>query len=294
MTAVTGAAPPAGLPPTGELIRALGAIALSPPPACDTLCDAAGLPRFSGADHTAAFVLLAPPFAAIHLGPEGKLGGEGRDRVEGFWRAIGQRPPAGADHLGALLMSYAGLRELSTSVPAADRASQALFREHIWSFAPGYLSAAATLGIGPASAWAGLTLEVLQAERDTRERQEDQALLPLALREAPAPLSPTASFDEVLDAAVTPACSAMILTQPELAAGAARLGVGYRRGERRYALRAMVEQDKAAALGWLGDLAGQWAARHTAAYGATAAGRWWSQRARCTCRVLTTMAGEAR
>jgi hypothetical protein len=294
MTAVRGPAAPAGPPPAAELARVLGAITLSPPPASDVLCDAAGLPRISGAGHTAAFVLLAPPYAAIHLGPEGKLGGEGRDRVEGFWRATGQRPPGEADHLGVLLMSYAGLRELSATVPAAARAGRALFREHIWSFAPGYLSAAATLGIGPVSVWARLTLEVLQAERDIQERPEDQAVLPLALREAPAPLSAAASFDEVLDAAVTPACSAMILTQPELAAGAARLGVGYRRGERRYALKAMVEQDKAAALGWLGELAGQWASRHTAAYGATAAGRWWSQRARHTSRVLTTMAREAR
>lgn len=278
-----------------ELVRVLGAIALSPPPASDVLCDAAGLPRISGTDHTAAFVLLAPPYAAIHLGAEGKLGGEGLDRVEGFWRALGQEPPRDADHLGVLLMDYAGLRELSPDRPAAARAAQTLFHEHIWSFAPGYLSAAGSLGIGPVSAWARLALAVLRAEFEVLPPPPaDRAALPLALREAPEPLTAAASFDEVLDAVVTPACSGMILTQRDLASGAAAVGAGYRRGERRYALRAMIEQDKAATLGWLGDYAAAWAARHTAAYGGTAPGRWWSQRAQHSSEVLTTMAREIR
>jgi hypothetical protein len=285
------AGPPAA---ASELVRVLGAIALSPPPVSDVLCDAAGLPRISGADHTAAFVLLAPPYAAIHLGAEGKLGGEGRDRVEGFWRALGQPPPRDADHLGVLLMSYAGLRDLAPAVPAAARAAETLFCEHIWSFAPGYLSAAGALGIGPVSAWAQLTLDVLRAEHGSWPAPAQKAALPLALREAPAPLAATASFDEVLDAAVTPACSGMILTQRELAAGAAALGAGYRRGERRYALRAMIEQDKAATLGWLAGYAAGWAARHAAAYGGTAPGQWWSRRAQHSSDVLATMAGEVR
>jgi hypothetical protein len=294
MTAATGTVPPAGPSLTSELIRVLGAIALSPPPACDVLCDAVALPRVSGADHTAAFVLLAPPFAAIHLGAEGKLGGEGRDRVEGFWRALGQRPPDEADHLGVLLMSYAGLSEQSAASPPARRAAGVLFGEHIWSFAPGYLAAVATLGIGPVSAWAGLALEVLKAEADALPSPDGPAALPLALRQAPAPLGLEASFDEVLDAAVAPIRSGLILTQRELAAGADQLGVGYRRGERRYALRAMIEQDKAATLRWLAAEAGRWDGRHAEAYGSNATGRWWSQRARHTHAVLTTMAEEVR
>lgn len=294
MTAATGTASPVKAPLAGELVRVLGAIAMTPPPASDVLCDAAGLPRISGADHTAAFVLQAPPFAAIYLGAEGKLGGEGRDRVDGFWRALRQPPPADADHLGVLLMSYAGLSELSAARPAAAPAAAALFHEHIWSFAPGYLTAAAMLGIGPVSAWAELTLQVLQAEADAVPPPDGWAALPLALREAPEPPGAEASFDQVLDAAVTPVRSGLILTQRELAAGAAQLGVGYRRGERRYALRAMIEQDKAATLRWLAGQAACWAGQHTAAYAGTTAGRWWSQRARHTQEVLTTMAGEVR
>jgi hypothetical protein len=276
-----------------ELVRALGAITLSPPPAGDVLCDAVGLPRISGADYTAAFVLTAPPFAAIHLGAEGKLGGEALDRVEGFWRALGQDPPGQADHLGVLLMSYASLRETAPVRPAAARAAESLFHEHIWSYAPGYLTALATLEREPVTAWAELTLRVLQAERTVTPSPGGDLALPLALREAPAPLTRTATFDAVLDAAVSPACSGIILTQTELAAGAAELGVGYRRGERRYALRAMMEQDKAPTLAWLSALATSWAARHLAAYGGGTTGRWWSGRAAASAGVLASMAREA-
>lgn len=82
------------------------------------------------------------------------------------------------------------------------------------------------------------------------------------------------------------------MTQPELAAGAVEIGLGLRRGERRYALRAMIEQDKVSTLRWLGELATRWAARHTSAYGATAAGRWWSRRAAASSRAFLSMARE--
>jgi Nitrate reductase delta subunit len=276
-----------------ELLRALGAIALDPPPGSGPLCAAAGLPVISGEAYTATFILAAPPFAAIHLGAEGKLGGEALDRVEGFWRASGQQPPRDADHLGVLLMCYAQLREAAVTSAAAGRAAEALFHEHIWSFAPGYLSAVATLGQPPVTAWAELTRRALQAERTELPEPAGPYALPLALRSAPDPLSDGASFDEVLDAAVAPVRSGIVLTQAELAAGAAQLGVGYRRGERRYALRAMLEQDKARTLRWLGGLAARWQALHTQAYGGTAAGQWWSGRAAHSARVLASIAREA-
>ena len=77
---------------TAELWRALGAALVTPPPGNAPLLEALGLPAQTGAEHTGVFVLSAPPRAAIHLGPEGKLGGEGLDRIRGFWRALGLRP----------------------------------------------------------------------------------------------------------------------------------------------------------------------------------------------------------
>ncbi len=120
-----------------ELLRALGAALVTPPPANQQVARALELPVFTGVDHTDAFVLTAPPHAAIHLGPEGKLGGEGLDRVAGFWRALGLVPPEDADHLGVLLMLYAELGEAETASSGERGRAQlhtarvALLHEHV-------------------------------------------------------------------------------------------------------------------------------------------------------------------
>ena len=144
----------ADVPTAGaELLRALGSVPGSPPPYCQPVLAALGLPPLTAAEHTAAFVLTAPPHAAIHLGSEGKLGGEGLDRVAGFWRAIGLAPPADADNLGVLLMLYAELAEAGTAARSEltrqrlTHARAALLREHLWSWAPGYLAALSHLAV---------------------------------------------------------------------------------------------------------------------------------------------------
>ena len=85
-----------------ELLRSLGAVPDSPA-AARCVGPALGLDPVSDAEHTEAFVLNCPPYAGIYLGPQGAIGGEGADRVAGFWRAIGITPPAEPDHLAALL-----------------------------------------------------------------------------------------------------------------------------------------------------------------------------------------------
>lgn len=263
---------------------------MTTPPASEQLCDAASLPMLTAAEHTGAFVLSAPPFASIHLGAEGGLGGEALDRVEGFWRALGQTPPAEADHLGVLLMSYAHLAEAGLSAPAAHRAAETLLHEHIRSFAPGYLMAVGTLDIDALTEWAELTLEVLADEPEAMI--EGPAVLPLALREAPDALQVTCDLDDLLDAMVAPVRSGIVLTQRDLSMGAQQLGVGYRRGERRFALKAMLNQDKAETLVWLAALATNWEQRHLQAYGDGCTGRWWSRRAAGTADVLSRLAQE--
>ena len=57
--------------PGWELLRSLGAAVLTPPPGNGAVCAALDLPSPTGVEHTNAFVLSAPPHAAIHLGPEG-------------------------------------------------------------------------------------------------------------------------------------------------------------------------------------------------------------------------------
>ncbi len=270
-----------------ELIRALGAALATPPPGNGSVLDALGLPRQRGAEHTAVFVLSAPPHAAIHLGPEGKLGGEGLDRVAGFWRAMELRPPEDADHLGVLLMLYAelaGAADAATTEAARARlahARQVLLAEHLGSWAPGYLAAVVDHGIAPVTAWAELTAEVLAAELAAAPAGPE---LPAALREAPGPVTGDEPRDELLDALVAPVRTGLILTRPDLDACARATGLGLRRGERRYALKAMLEQDPRTTLGWLATHAQRWADRHAAGGGAAAS--WWAERAAATAAVL--------
>ena len=278
-----------------ELPRALGAALVTPPPANKQVAEALGLPVLSGVDHTDAFVLTSPPHAAIHLGPEGKLGGEGLDRVAGFWRALGLVAPEDADHLGVLLMLYAELGEAETAASGERRRVQlhrargALLHEHLWSWAPGYLAAVIALAIPSVSEWAELTSETLLKEATEIDPPD---MLPLALRAAPAGLQPSDSFDELLDAMVSPVRSGIILTRRDLGQTAAALGVGYRRGERRYTLKAMLEQDKPATVRWLACHARSWSKQHRAGdcgWPCDPSG-WWSARAGATAAVLDDMA----
>src|SRR5262249_26146178 len=147
------------------------------------------------------------PHAAIHLGPEGKLGGDGLDRIGGFWRALGLKAPEDADHLGALLMLYAELVEAEQNASderghaGLHRAKTVLFPGRIWSWAPGYLLAVVGLGIASVTAWARLTEQLLRAEYADLGAAE---MLPLALRAAPPGMDVADSLDETLDALVTP------------------------------------------------------------------------------------------
>lgn len=277
-----------------ELIRSLGAVVLTPPPANAALCAAMDLPIPTGVEHTDAFVLSSPPHAAIHLGPEGKLGGEGLDRIAGFWRVLGLRAPEDADHLGALLMLYAELVEAEQNAAdehgraALHRARAALFHEHIWSWAPGYLLAVIGLGIASVTAWARLTEQLLRAEYADLGAAE---MLPLALRVAPQGMSAADSLDEVLDALVAPIRCGVVLTYRDLACCAQRVGVGLRRGERRFALRAMLEQDAAGTLGWLAARARWWSRRCASDAQPTTNDpcAWWARRAANTARVLDSL-----
>jgi len=281
-----------------ELLRALAAVADSPAAAASA-CPALGLADPGAAAHTDAFVLNCPPYAAIYLGEAGGLGGEGADRVAGFWRAIGLTPPAEPDHLAALLSLYASLGESARQASrpaiaaALTRARHALFHEHLWPWLPAYLDAVADLGITALTAWAELTMRAVQAERIALAAQSAGAgagALPLALRSAPLPAAAGSELGDLLAALTTPVRSGFILTRRQLAAGAEAAGAGYRIGERRFALRAMLDQAPAETLGWLAGEAHRWQRRHAARAPGDPAHRWWAERARHTGGLLTAAA----
>jgi hypothetical protein len=282
-----------------ELLRALGAVADSPANAL-VAGRALGLPGLDARQHTDAFIMNCPPYASVYLGPDGALGGEGADRVAGFWRAIGVAPPAEPDHLTALLSLYASLGEACAvargpaTASTLARTRAALLREHLWPWLPGYLDAMSGLGVPALTAWARLTRMAIAAEAGAHHGTESAAgRLPLALRTAPGPPEAGDGLSGIAGALVTPVRSGIVLTRHCLAAGAGQAGVGYRIGERRFALRAMLEQDPAAALTWLSRESGRWARRHARRAPSDAVTRWWAARAARTERLLRQLARAA-
>src|SRR5262245_14576006 len=109
-----------------ELVRALGALAEAAGPEQARIGAALGLPEIPHPSaYTDLFALQLYPYASVYVGPEGMLGGEARDRVAGFWRALRCVPPGEPDHLTALLALYAALAEQEES--ESDRAGTLLW-----------------------------------------------------------------------------------------------------------------------------------------------------------------------
>ncbi len=270
-----------------ELLRALGAMALVTPPESDPLAAALGLPAWTGVEHTHAFVLGLPPYASIYLGPEGKLGGEGADRVAGVWRTLGLVPPADADHLSSILALYAELGDASDVAGSDDARARldhvraTVLWEHLCSWVPVYLDA-----LGDADPiivpWARLLRRAVGREA---ELTDPAHVLPLALRAAPEPLGVGAPYADLLDALVAPVRVGFVLTHQDLSAASGALAVGLRRGERRYVLDAVLRQDTTGGLAWLADHARVWSERHLKRRQEDT-DRWWSDRAGQTAEVL--------
>ena len=288
-----------------ELLRALGAIASTPPPLSHPVAASLGLPPPTADEHTGVFVLSTPPHSAIYLGAEGKLGGEGLDRAAGFWRALDLAPPPDADHLGALLALYAELGDAQEAARAeraraqVRRAREALLWEHLWSWAPGYLTAVAWLETPSLGPWARLTLHALAREAGLAA---PPAALPLALRAAPPALGPAPAGPggssapgrrDLLDVLLAPLRSGVVITSEDLRQAAEAAGIGYRLGERRYTLAAMLDQDSLATVGWLGTFARKWARWHARQPPVPAPDprRWWAARARETAAALSELRG---
>lgn len=243
---------------TSELFRALALIAESPTPATKRVAETLELPGDADpAEYTDLFVLQLWPYASIYVGKDGKLGGEARDRVAGFWRALGLNPPVEPDHLATLLGLQAALieREADEREPArkllARRARRALLSEHLLSWLPVYLAKLQEVATPFYRAWGRLVSDALFEEGAEVGFPEHA---PLHLRLAPDLTSP----DDVL----VPVKSGMLLVRDDLARAARSLGLGLRQGERSYVLRALLEQDPVGTLKWIGAEAERWVELH--------------------------------
>ena len=171
-----------------ELLRALGALAEDCGPAQQRIAAGLGLGELDAAEYTELFSFALYPYASVYLGAEGMLGGEARDRVAGFWRALGLVPPQEPDHLATMLALYAQLVERAAAEEdelrraAIERARAAFFWEHLASWLPVYLSKARTLARGAYLHWADLLARALENEAHALEDEAQALALKAAMR----------------------------------------------------------------------------------------------------------------
>jgi TorA maturation chaperone TorD len=247
-----------------ELFRALAVLAEPPTEESLRVADALGLGAQPGAEeYTGLFVFELYPYASVYVGSEGMLGGEARDRVGGFWRALGQVPPAEPDHLPVMLALYARLCELVEEEGAAranwPTARKAFLWEHLLSWLPVYLTKLADIAPPFYQRWGEVLMKALLAEIEAVGRQE---LLPLHLREAGGLVDPREGEGDFWQSVLTPARSGMILTRADLRRAGRALGCGVRMGERKFVLKALAAQDARATFDWLTEEAAAWEKRH--------------------------------
>lgn len=279
-----------------ELIRALAVLAEPPGEDHVGVAAALGLPLATPAEHTELFSFQLFPYASVILGAEGKLGGDARDRVAGFFRALGTPPPAGPDHLPVLLAAYANLLELEQESPEGPwvRAREAMLVEHLLPWLPVFLARVADLGSPAQRAWAALADEVIVAQ--VASTPASRSLLPAALADVPA--LPDPRQDDVgafMDGLLAPGRCGMVLAGADLARLAADMGLGRRVAERRFVLRSFLDQDPAAVLAWLADEARRTRVRwRSHPLAATPTLTWWASRASTTADLLAELADEAR
>jgi hypothetical protein len=250
------------MPANPDLFRALGALCEPPERAHARLAAALGLPAPPDvATFTEVFAFQLVPYAAPYLSPDGMLGGEARDRVAGFWRALNLAPPAEPDHLAALLGLYAALGEQENTgswpTEAWREARRALLWEHLLTWVPIYAEAMTALSSPFHREWARLLREALLEEARTLPPPPSP---PLHLRNmAGLPDPDSGQFSGAL---LAPARSGLLITRSDLVTAAAATGLGARAGGRAFILRALIDSDRSATFGWLAQQATSWARSH--------------------------------
>ena len=288
-----------------ELLRALGSLIETPAPEHPRIAAALGLPAPPGhAVHGAVVEFQRYPWASVYLGAEGMMGGEARDRIAGFRRALGvgeagrgqERGAPEADHLAALLALLAALERWRADETDPARAALlaeagvTLMWEHVVSWTGPYLSSFEGCGSPFHEAWAALLGGVLAR---LEAGMELPGYLPAALREVPALADPRAEGGAAFVASLlAPARSGMIVLRDDLVRFGNEAGLACRAGERRYVMESFLAQDPGATLGWLAEHAAGWSAR-MGGRGPALIARWWSGRAAKSAALMSRLADSA-
>lgn len=281
-----------------ELFRALGCLLEPPCPEGRRVAGALELgPVPDEPVHSDIFLFQLYPYASVFLGPEGAAGGEARDRVAGFWRALDREPPDEPDHLATLLAAYAGLVDAEEAAAEPEvaagwrRARHAFFWEHLVSWSLPFLLKLREIAPPFYQGWT----DVLEAAL----AQESAALgpparTPLALREAaPLPDPRVDGGEPFVAGLLSPVRSGLVLTRADLARAGRDLGLGLRIGERAYILRSMFAQGARHTLEWLAAEARSWEERHDRSGSiAPEVADFWMERARTTATLLSELAAD--
>lgn len=252
-----------------ELIRSLAVLSEAPSSATEAISSALGLETLpSEAAFTELFSLQLFPYASVYLGAEGMVGGDARDRIAGFWRALDRSPPTEPDHLTVLLASLAELTEREAEAADANQAARwrqtrsAFFWEHLATWVPMFLDRVAEIGSSFYQRWAELLLEVMvEQAKDLGPPPAE----PLCFRQAPGlDQFDQETGDDFLQVVLAPVRTGTILARYDLVRCARALDLGLRIGERKFALRSLLGQAPKQTLEWLGREAAGRADRHAA------------------------------
>lgn len=303
-----------------ELLRALGSLVEEPSPEHRGVAGALGLPEPPDpAAHQRVVASQRWPYASVYLGKEGMMGGEARDRIAGFRRALGVAPGPGrpavatgasddsleADHLAALLDLLAALddwREAQGSGARRGAARTALLAEakatllweHLTPWLRPYLASFDECGVPFYGAWSALLGRAIDAvESRLADEGRFPERLPAALRDVPALPDPRrAGADAFVAGLLAPARAGMVLVRDDLTRLADDARLACRAGERRYALAGLLAQAPGETLAWLARRAEEWRER-LARRGPARIAEWWCARAGESARLLSRLAREA-
>jgi len=281
-----------------ELFRALGCLLEPPCAEARRVAGALELPPVPEEPvHSDLFLFQLYPYASVFLSSEGGVGGEARDRVAGFWRALDREPPPEPDHLATLLATYAGLVEAEEEADQPDvaagwrRARHAFFWEHLVSWTLPFLIKLREIAPPFYQGWADLAEAALAQESATLG---PPARTPLALRDAsPLPDPRAVGGDAFVAGLLSPVRSGIVLTRADLARAGRDLGLGLRVGERAYILTSMLAQGARDTLDWLAAEARGWEGRHDRSGSiAPEVADFWMERARGTAALLAELGGD--